>query len=163
MIFLTIGSHEPFDRLVRAFDTWCADHPDTPAFAQIAHVGANGYRPQHCDWTEKLGPADYGARFAGAALVVSHAGMGSIITAMDLGKPLVVMPRRGHFQETRNDHQWATAKRFSDKAGIFVADDEHALAACMDRALASSKSPTAAVSAFAAASLTDAIRAIIFR
>jgi UDP-N-acetylglucosamine transferase subunit ALG13 len=163
MIFLTIGSHEPFDRLVQAFDSWCAEHPEIEAFAQIACVGESGYRPQHCTWVEKLGPAEYGARFADAALVVSHAGMGSIITAMDLGKSLVVMPRRGHFQETRNDHQWATAKRFGDKAGIFVAEDGHRLAATIDRALASNKGQRSAVSAYADTSLTDAIRAVIMR
>jgi UDP-N-acetylglucosamine transferase subunit ALG13 len=161
MIFLTIGSHEPFDRLVRAFDEWCGSHPDEEALAQIAHVGENGYRPHHCDWTEKLGPADYAARFAAAKLVVSHAGMGSIITAMDLGKPLVVMPRRGHLQETRNDHQWATAQRFAGKAGLFVADDEAALAATMDLALANAGPSSGAISSFADAMLTDRIRDII--
>jgi UDP-N-acetylglucosamine transferase subunit ALG13 len=161
MIFLTIGSHEPFDRLVRAFDQWCAAHPEVEAFAQIAHVGDGGYRPRHCQWTEKLGPADYAARFAGASLVVSHAGMGSIITAMDMGKPLVIMPRRGHLQETRNDHQWATARRFAGKQGLFVADDETALAATIDGALSQGATGRATAAPHADARLIDRIRGVL--
>lgn len=161
MIFLTIGSHEPFDRLVRAFDDWCGAHPQEDAFAQIAHVGHGGYRPQHCAWTEKLGPLEYSAHFNDAKLIVSHAGMGSIITAMNLGKPLVVMPRRGHLQETRNDHQWATAQRFAGKPGLFVADDERALAVTMDQALAGGSLGDRGVSAFAEEMLIKRIRDMI--
>ena len=36
MIFLTIGSHEPFDRLVRYVDEWCAERGrDDAVFGQI--------------------------------------------------------------------------------------------------------------------------------
>jgi UDP-N-acetylglucosamine transferase subunit ALG13 len=163
MIFLTIGSHEPFDRLVRAFDAWCLDHPQMSGFAQIADVREEGYRPRHCDWAEKLAPADYLALFSGAEVVVSHAGMGSIITAMDLGKPLVIMPRRGHLQETRNDHQWATAKRFAGKPGIVLAKDENDLARAIAQALASSDVSSGASSGMADSALTDAIRDVIMR
>ena len=70
-----------------------------------------------------------------AKVIVAHAGMGSIISALELGKPIVVMPRHGALRETRNDHQVATAKRFGAQGRVVVAQDEHDFAAKLDYAL----------------------------
>jgi len=59
--------------------------------------------------------------------------VGSILTARDLRKPIVVLPRRAHLGEHRNDHQWATVKHLSQDVGIVVAEDEDALIAEVDR------------------------------
>ena len=42
-------------------------------------------------------------------VVIAHDEMGSIITALEMGKPIVVMPRRAELGEHRNDHQVAAA------------------------------------------------------
>lgn len=137
MIFLTVGSHEPFDRLIRAMDAWCARHPEAEVFGQI--TDRSGHRPQHFAFVGTLDAQAYRRKCEEANCLVSHAGMGSIITAMDLGKPIVILPRRGHLQETRNDHQYATAREFRGKPGIFLAEDETGL----DEAMAQALSPLA--------------------
>ena len=134
MIFLTIGSHEPFDRLVQAVDHWAATVKGVEVFGQITDRGV--YRPNNFEWTAYLDADKYRKACDRAEFLVAHAGMGSIITAMDLAKPIVIMPRRGHLHETRNDHQYATARQFRGKTGIFVADDETELAAEIDKARA---------------------------
>ena len=53
--------------------------------------------------------------------------MGSILTALQYRKPIIIMPRRAALGEHRNDHQLATAKWLGNKSGIFVAEDETAL------------------------------------
>jgi UDP-N-acetylglucosamine transferase subunit ALG13 len=142
VIFLTIGTHEPFDRLVQAMDAWCEGAGRGQAvFGQIAEPQEGGYRPRNFDWVSRLAPADYAARFAGADLIVSHAGMGSIITALQNSKPIVVMPRRGHLRETRNDHQHATVRMLGGRPGIHVAEDETHLAAVIGQALAAAGGP----------------------
>lgn len=133
MIFLTVGSHEPFDRLIAAMDQWCVRNPGLEVFGQITDRSA--YRPQHFAFVGQLDAASYRQKCLEARCLVSHAGMGSIITALDLSKPIVILPRRGHLQETRNDHQYATAREFRDKPGIFLAEDESHLDAAMARAL----------------------------
>jgi UDP-N-acetylglucosamine transferase subunit ALG13 len=60
--------------------------------------------------------------------------MGTIITALEIGKPLVILPRRAHFNETRNDHQFATAQQFSRQRGIIVALNEEELIQKLDQA-----------------------------
>ena len=42
------------------------------------------------------------------------------------------MPRRAALGEQRNDHQLATARRFRDRSGVLVAEDEHHLAQQLD-------------------------------
>lgn len=117
MIFVTVGAQMPFDRLVRAVDDWAGDHPEVEVFAQI---GPSRFRPSHCRHERFLRPEGFRDVFQQAALIVAHAGMGSIITALEYGKPILVMPRRGDLAETRNDHQLATAKQFGDLGVVEV-------------------------------------------
>ncbi|WP_299131214.1 glycosyltransferase [uncultured Amaricoccus sp.] len=135
MIFVTIGSMFPFDRLVRAMDDWAGagGAAEGEIFAQI---GAGGYEPRHMRWARELGFDDYNAAVAGAGVVVAHAGMGSVITAGDKGKPIVLLPRRAAFGEHTNDHQLDTAGWLRTRPGIYVADTERDLATRLSDALA---------------------------
>lgn len=130
MIFVTVGAQMPFDRLVRAVDAWAAARHRDDVFAQI---GPGAWRPVHSESTEFLDPEQYLTRCRQADVIVSHAGMGTIITALQLARPLLVMPRRGDLRETRNDHQIATARRFAEQGRLAVAFDADELAAQLDR------------------------------
>lgn len=162
MIFLTIGTHEPFDRLVRAVDSWAAQGK-AEVFGQITAPASAQAAPKHFRWVTKLSPADYEERVKAADFLVAHAGMGSIITALNHAKPIVVMPRRGHLKETRNDHQWATATRLANRPGIVVAEDEEALPAVLDRMVAGG-GPTGlgGIAPFADTRLLETLRRFVF-
>lgn len=159
MIFVTVGTQLPFDRLARAVDEWCAKNPGAEAFGQLHDPGPAGFRPSHFPWRASLVPAEYEARFAAARLVVAHAGMGSIITALTLCKPIVIMPRRAGLGEQRNDHQLATAERFRGRGSIHVAMDAGEVGPILDRlSRAGAVSTTAAAPPFADAGLVAAVR-----
>jgi UDP-N-acetylglucosamine transferase subunit ALG13 len=132
MIFATVGSQEPFDRLIRAVDEWAETRGRTDVLAQI---GGSTFRPRHVQFTKFMDPAEFGKVMREASVIVAHAGMGSIISSLELGKPIVVMPRRGDLHETRNDHQVATAERFGAQGRIIVANDELELPQKLDLAL----------------------------
>lgn len=125
MIFVTVGNLDPFDRLIRAFDEWLAEQPG-PVEA-IAQIGMGTYRPQHCRWVDFLTPTEYRETISQAKLIVSHAGMGTIITALEFNKPIIIMPKRASLGEQRNEHQLATARRFRRSAYPRVAEDEEQL------------------------------------
>jgi UDP-N-acetylglucosamine transferase subunit ALG13 len=173
LIFLTVGTQLSFDRLVAAVDAWAARHPGQAIFGQIADPGAAGYRPQNFDWVADLDPAEFDARFREASHIVAHAGMGTIIGALGQAKPLLVMPRRAHLGEQRNDHQFATVQRLCARpglvqAGILAAFEAgevpariDALIAGRDAAWQGEGSGQAPISPFAERRLTDAIRAVI--
>jgi UDP-N-acetylglucosamine transferase subunit ALG13 len=125
VIFVTVGAQMPFDRLVKVVDRWAGKRGREDLFAQI---GRAEYRPTRMRWTAFLEPGEFKRRFETAKAVVAHAGIGTIITALQMGKPIIVMPRRAKLRETRTDHQVATAERFSRFESVVVAWDEEQLA-----------------------------------
>ncbi len=133
MIFVTIGSMMPFDRMIRAVDEIAARTPDQAFFAQI---GEGAYEPGHMAFARMLSRRDFAAKMAEADLVIAHAGMGSVISAMELRKPIVILPRLAAAGEVNTDHQTATARWLAAKPGIHVALTEIDLQAAMDQALA---------------------------
>lgn len=135
MIFVTVGGQMTFDRLVSAVDAWAdpAVRRGRGAPPEVfAQTGPGTLRPLHIGWTRMLTPVEFRRRVAGASLVVAHAGMGTILTTLEAGRPLLVMPRRGDLGETRNDHQVATAERFRGARGVRVALDTEELVRALD-------------------------------
>lgn len=158
MIFVTVGSQMAFDRLVAAVDAWAGRR--MPALDVFAQIGPSSYQPRTLRYAQALSPAEFNATVAKADIIVAHAGMGSVLTAMELGKSLVLMPRRGDLQETRNDHQIATAHWLAGRPGIFIAMDEGQLGAALEAALAAGQR-TAAISPYASPSLLSALREFV--
>jgi UDP-N-acetylglucosamine transferase subunit ALG13 len=119
MIFVTVGSMFPFDRLIRAMDAWTAKRGRDDVFAQI---GDGSYQPAHMKWIRRLDQTEFSETVQSAVLIVAHAGMGSVITAQEFGKPIVLLPRIEALREHNTDHQIATTNWLRGKPGIYVAD-----------------------------------------
>ncbi len=123
MIFVTVGTQLPFDRLVGAIDTW-AENKKTEIFAQ---TGVTPHKPKHIQHAEFITPDEADQMFRKASLIVSHAGVGSILSALKYKKPILILPRRASLGEHRNEHQLATAKWVGSRNGIRVAWNESEL------------------------------------
>jgi UDP-N-acetylglucosamine transferase subunit ALG13 len=130
MIFVTVGTQLPFDRLVQAVDDWAGRHPDEEVFAQIGP--ARAWSPRHMQHARFLPPAQADGLMKRADVIVAHAGMGSVLNAMALQRPIVIVPRRAALGEHRNDHQVATARWLEERPGVFVAWEETAVAGLLD-------------------------------
>ncbi|MCI5118110.1 MAG: hypothetical protein D3913_09140 [Candidatus Electrothrix sp. LOE1_4_5] len=124
MIFVTVGTQLPFDRLIRAVDLWAGKTRTIDVFAQ---TGKGKYQPDNIEYKNFLSPSEFETQMRAARCVVSHAGMGTIITAMEYAKPLLVMPRDATLGEHRNNHQMDTAKRFASRQHFEVAYNEKEL------------------------------------
>lgn len=129
MIFVTVGGQMPFDRLTRTVDEWAAARQRDDVFAQI---GDTDYEPNHVRWTRFLTPKDFRKTMEQSDLVVAHAGMGTILTAREVATPVLVLPRRASAQETRNEHQLATARLLQNRGLVDVAWEETDLWAKLD-------------------------------
>jgi len=129
-MFVTVGSQGPFDRLIRTIDRWAGLQRDINIFAQI---GRSAYRPRNFPTIPFMSPFEFRSQVEAAAVVVGHAGIGSIITALEFGKRMVVLPRRDDLGETRSDHQLATANRLAQDGRITVAFTEEELMITLDR------------------------------
>ncbi|MFQ5555941.1 MAG: glycosyltransferase [Acidimicrobiales bacterium] len=129
MIFVTVGAQMPFDRLISTVDAWAVRAARDDVVAQI---GDSQLRPRALVTHERLPSAEFERLCAEAELIIAHAGMGSILTALRSGTPILVMPRRYALRETRNDHQVATATRLATQGRVAVALDEQELEAWLD-------------------------------
>lgn len=127
MIFLTVGTQFPFDRLVRAVDDFFDTHDlEDEVFAQI---GNSTYKPRHFEAVATLDKETFDRHFRQASGIIGHAGMGTIMLAFDHAKPLLAMPRKKKHGEVVNDHQVALADKFEALGHILVAHDAGELAA----------------------------------
>ena len=129
MIFVTVGGQMPFDRMILAVDRWARDRKRDDVVAQI---GPSDLKPEHIEWTHSLTRDLFIMEIQKADCLVAHAGWGTIISALENAKPIILFPRKADLRETRNDHQSATARAFSHHPGIAVAFDEDELRRHLD-------------------------------
>jgi UDP-N-acetylglucosamine transferase subunit ALG13 len=129
VIFVTVGTQLAFDRLITSVDEWAGKNTSESIFLQI---GPGQYKPLHCEFADFVAPDKANDLFRNADLIIAHAGMGSILTALKYKKPILVMPRKASLGEHRNEHQLATAKWLGKKPGIFVANEASEIAALLD-------------------------------
>jgi beta-1,4-N-acetylglucosaminyltransferase len=111
MIFVTIGTSEPFERLLGGL-------PLPPAGEElVVQMGESNTQPAGATCLTYMAfdeLADYVRR---ARLVVTHAGVGTIMVAHQADKRCIVVPRLARFGEAIDDHQLLLARRL-DALGI---------------------------------------------
>lgn len=132
MIFITVGTQLPFDRLLKHFAEW----RDQRGYSGkvVAQVGEDS-RFVHPDMQlfKTLSSDEYYHWFCQAQGIVSHAGMGSILSCLDHGKRGVFMPRQYALGEHRNDHQRDTAQAFAGQyPSLAFCEDKQALFNALD-------------------------------
>lgn len=132
MIFLTVGLEKfPFDRLLRAVDGLVGSGTIRgPVFGQIGH---SVYEPKHFEHCRFLPFEEMRTRLQEARTVVCHAGVGTILLALSLGKIPLVFPRRAAFGEQLDDHQLDLVGRLEPAGRILVAATEEALSGKLAR------------------------------
>ncbi len=123
MIFVVTGTQLPFDRLIRMLDE-IAPQLDEDIVAQ---VNGSGYLPRHINTIDLLPPDEFDRLFSSARLIVAHAGIGTIITAMQQQKPIIIFPRIAALGEHRNEHQLATAEKMKEAGWVYVANTKEEL------------------------------------
>ena len=131
MIFVTVGTQLPFDRLIKYIDDWHIKSGNNTSI--IGQVGKSGYEPKNMVTHKNIEPSLFEKYSNECDVLVSHAGMGSILTALRMNKPIIIFPRSASLKEHRNDHQLSTTKSFSNVEGIYVAYTESELNELLNR------------------------------
>ncbi len=132
MIFASVGSQLPFDRMVRAIDEWARDNPQTRVYIQI---GDGAYEPRHAGFARTITVKEYRERVRSSSLFVAHVGMGSILQGLEERRQMLLMPRLSALGEHTTDHQLHTADRFRDREGLLIVDDPETLKSSITRLL----------------------------
>lgn len=117
MIFVTVGQHpEGFERLVRAADEM-AMLVDEPVVIQR---GGTRYVPKFARHFDFVTESQVQAWLSRARVVISHGGAGSILNALQVNKPLIVVPRLERLGEVLDDHQLELAETLSQQGRVTV-------------------------------------------
>jgi UDP-N-acetylglucosamine transferase subunit ALG13 len=124
VIFVTVGTQLPFDRMLQAVDEW-AGAQGIRGFAQI---GPSRYRPRNLEHAQFVDAGEFVAHVRAADCIIAHAGMGTILTSLTHAKPAILVPRIAALGEHRNEHQLATARKFGEYPMIKIANDAEELA-----------------------------------
>jgi UDP-N-acetylglucosamine transferase subunit ALG13 len=161
VIFLTVGTQLPFDRLTSALDAWCAVNPQAQVFGQVGDLGRDNCRPKHFEWVERMTPDNHADACDRADLIVGHTGTGTILAGLMRSTPLILLPRRAALREHRNDHQLATAAHLATRTGIQVVHEVSALHTALDRYRLGGMAKSERLGDAAEPTLTDALRAFI--
>jgi UDP-N-acetylglucosamine transferase subunit ALG13 len=117
MIFVTIGTSEPFDRLTRAVDALQLDEE------LVVQGGDSSFRPKGAAFFDYVDYDRLLKLMTQARVVVMHAGVGSILTAVAVGKRPIVVPRLRRYHEAVDDHQLVFAQRLAAENAVLLIDD----------------------------------------
>lgn len=117
MIFVTTGTCEPFDRLLHAVDAASIDEE------LVVQHGFSPVRPRGARCVEFLPFAELVELVREARVVVTHAGVGTVLTALANGKRPVVVPRRAEAGDAIDDHQLEFARRVAADGLVTLVED----------------------------------------
>jgi UDP-N-acetylglucosamine transferase subunit ALG13 len=130
VILVTVGTNEaPFDRLLRAVETLSTDEEIVVQHGSSAVVPANAARTY-----EFLLFDDLVGEMRASRVVVTHAGIGSIMTALSCGRRPVVAARLVAHREAVDDHQLPVARRLEEAGLVTLVEDLSQLGEAIARA-----------------------------
>jgi len=117
VIFVTVGTNEaPFDRLLEAVAALGLTEE------LIVQHGSSRCRPETALCVESLPLDELTVLVRQARVTVTHAGVGTILTALANGKRPVVVPRLHSYGEAVDDHQVEFARRLGPELITLVED-----------------------------------------
>lgn len=129
MIFVTVGHYnEGFYRLVRKMDE-IARNIDEKVVMQI---GFTDYKPLNSEYFKFEEYAKIQKLVSDSRIVVSHSGAGSILTAFEQKRHIIIVPRLKQLGEVVVDHQFEIATALSNNKNVTVITDVNDLESCLN-------------------------------
>ncbi len=113
-IFVTVGTQEqPFSRLFEMIEK--VDFPAT----YVMQTGTVDY----CNNKYKTSAyiEDFAKEISEADIIITHGGVGSILTSLKANKKVIVVPRLAKYGEHVNDHQIEITAEYVNKGLILMA------------------------------------------
>ena len=112
MIFVTVGNDfRSFDRLLKKIDEIAPLIPNEI----VIQRGYSRYLPKNTTYFDFVSMPIAIEYIQKSELVVSHAGIGTIILCKAHGIPILILPRREKNGEHMNDHQMEIAKALEER------------------------------------------------
>lgn len=111
-IFSTVGSQQfQFNRLIKALDQLGLNRK----YEIFVQIGYSTYTPSNINFVKFMDRKMFEEHIKECDIVITHAGTGSIISSLRIGKPVIAIPRLKKYGEHVDNHQLEILNIFSSK------------------------------------------------
>ncbi|BCX31092.1 hypothetical protein LTWDN19_16590 [Latilactobacillus curvatus] len=126
MIFIVLGTQKfQFNRLLKEVDVLIQNGVITDkVFAQIGH---SNYKPVNFEYRQFLSPMEFNQLIENCSLLITHSGVGTIVSGLKKRKPIIVCPRLQDYGEHVDNHQREIADDFVKIGYVLSCFDMHEL------------------------------------
>lgn len=124
-VFVTVGNAlDPFERLLRMVD----EALPREGVEGVCQHGVSKSRPHSLEPVRLLPRPEFEAELRRADVVVCHAGVGTLWSAIEAGHRPVVVPRLARLKEHVNDHQLEICRELGQVGLIVIVSNTEELA-----------------------------------
>ena len=104
MILVTLGTNdESFERLLKAIDKEI--EKKTINERVVVQAGCTKYESKNMEILDLVPRDEFDKLIKECDLLITHGGVGSILTGINYGKKVIAVPRLAKYHEHGNDHQ----------------------------------------------------------
>ena len=134
MIFVTLGTNdESFERLLKALDKEI--EKGTIKEKVIVQAGCTKYESPNMEILDLVPQEKFEQLVSECSLLITHGGVGSILTGINKGKKVIAVPRLAKYKEHGNDHQLQIVENFSERKYILAVKDLNKLGKTIEQKL----------------------------
>lgn len=122
MIFVILGTQDKtFPRLLEAIDKQIENGNIKDKV--IAQVGSTKYESNNMKIVDFMPVEEFNKYIDDADFIITHAGVGTILTALNKNKKIIAAPRLKKYGEHVNDHQIQIVEKFSEEGYVIPLED----------------------------------------
>lgn len=133
MIFVTLGTQDKsFKRLLKNIDKEIEN--GTIKDKVIVQAGHTKYNSKNMEIFDLINKEDFDKYIKECDLLITHGGVGSIITGLKHDKIVIASPRLAKYDEHVNDHQLQIIERFTEKGYILSYNEKDDLKEVLKKA-----------------------------
>lgn len=138
MIFVITGTEAfPFNRLIIELDRIKQENEIKDEI--YIQLGSCTYKPKYCTWDKWLQFDILCEQVRKADKVIAHAGAGTTLLCLELGKTPIIVTRRKKYNEHLDDHQVSFAKMMEKLDYAIVAYDVNEINDCLKKSSSKKK------------------------
>lgn len=132
LILVCVGASEyKFDRLLKIIDELC-DEKIIEASEVVAQIGYTNYIPKNYRYFDLIEREQFQEFIDKADIIITHAGTGSVIPPLKLGKKIIVFPRIEEYKEHLDNHQLELSEVFTSEGYTLCAENKEQLINCIN-------------------------------
>lgn len=133
LILVTLGTQDKsFERLLKAIDREI--EKGTIQERVVVQAGYTKYQSSNMEIFDLVSPSEFEKLLEESRIIISHGGVGTILSAIQKGKVVIAAPRLKRYKEHDNDHQKQIIKEFSERGYILELRDFYQLGKMLEKA-----------------------------